>query len=164
MKDFIRPALRTQWMVTATWGNVCASCWRERVTLADVESIVRFSDRLLERYPGGIGTMNLIEEGTRADDDARDAGSRRIRALGPRLLCTTNVILGGGLWVAGARAITSTINLLAGRPVSSRITNTIEDAVAWQAPRLGTPEGKPVEPAELGRFAEGLRAVFQRTE
>src|SRR5690606_10617780 len=104
------------------------------------------------------------EEGTRADDDAREAGSRRIRALGPKLLCTTNVILGGGIWVAGARAITSTINLLAGRPVSSRITNTIEDAVAWQGPRLGTPDGKSVDPADLQRFAEDLLAVFRRAD
>ena len=161
MMDFIRPALRTQWMVTASWGNVCASCWRERVTLEDVEAIVKFSDRMLQMHGDGIGTMNLIEEGTRADDDARAAGSKRIRLLGPRLLCTTTVMLGAGLWVAGARAVTSTINLLAGRPVSSRITNTIEDAVEWQAPRLGTPEGRPVSSADLGRFAHALLEVFR---
>jgi hypothetical protein len=161
MMDFIRPALRTQWMTTACWGNVCATCWRERVTLTDVEAIVTLSDRLLERYGEGIGTMNLIEEGTRADEDARTAGSTRIRNLGPRLLCTTNIILGAGLWVAGARAITSTINLLSRRPLVSRITNSIEDAVAWQAPLLGTPDGHAVTASDLGRFAERLLGTFR---
>lgn len=161
MTDFIRPALRTQWMVTACWGNVCASCWRERVTVGDVEAIVTLSDGLLERYRDGIGTMNLIEEGTRADDDARTAGSTRIRDLGPRLLCTTNVILGAGLWVAGARAITSSINLLSRRPLVSRITNSIEDAVKWQAPLLGKPDGRAISASDLGRFAERLLAMFR---
>jgi hypothetical protein len=161
MMDFIRPALRTQWMTTACWGNVCATCWRERVTLADVEAIVTLSDRLLERYGEGIGTMNLIEEGTRADDDARTAGSTRIRDLGPRLLCTTNIILGGGLWVAGARAITSTINLLSRRPLNSRITSSIEDAVTWQAPLLGRPDGQAVAVSDLHRFADRLLALFR---
>jgi hypothetical protein len=161
MMDFIRPALRTQWMTTACWGNVCATCWRERVTLADVEAIVTLSDRLLERYGEGIGTMNLIEGGTRADDDARTAGSKRIRILGPRLLCTTNIILGGGLWVAGARALTATVNLLSGRPLNSRITSSIEDAVAWQAPLLGTPDGHAVAASDLRRFAERFLAMFR---
>jgi len=148
-------------MVTASWGNVCVSCWRERVTLVDVEAIVAFSDRMLERYPSGIGTMNMIEQGTRADDDARAAGSTRIRTLGSRLLCTTNVFLGAGLWVAGARAITSTINLLSGRPVNSRITNSIEDAASWQAPLLCAPDGRAAAGGELLRFAERLLEMFR---
>jgi hypothetical protein len=130
------------------------------VDVVDVRALFPDTERLLERYPGGIGTMNLIAENTNASQESREVGGKQIRDLGPRLLCTTNILLGGGFWVPAARAITSMINLIARRPLPTLTTGSIEDAARWQAPLLGNADGEPADASQLTRFAEGLAEEF----
>ncbi|HWB81369.1 MAG TPA: hypothetical protein VG755_40680 [Nannocystaceae bacterium] len=148
-------------MGVACWRNLLISCWRESVDVPDVRALFPETEKLLERYPGGVGTMNLIEENTNAPQESREIGGKQIRDLGPRLLCTTNVLLGGGFWVPAARAITSAINLIARRPYPTLITGSIADACQWQAPLLGPVDGEPADGGALSRFATGLVEQFR---
>ena len=147
-------------MAVASWRNLLISCWRESVDVADVRALFPETDRLLARYPGGVGTMNLIAENTTASQEAREVGGKQIRDLGPRLLCTTNILLGGGFWVPAARAITSMINLISRRPLPTLTTGSIEDGARWQAPLLGEAQGEPADASQLERFAVGLAQQF----
>ena len=147
-------------MGVASWGNLMISCWRETVDVEDVRALFPQTDRMLTQYPDGIGTMNLITDNTVAPQESREVGGKQIRDLGPRLLCTSSVLLGGGFWIPAARAITSAINLLARRPLPTLITASLQDAARWQAPLLGELDGAAADGDRLQHFAAGLIEQF----
>jgi hypothetical protein len=148
-------------MGVASYGNLLISCWRESVDVADVRSLFPTTERLLLVHTGGIGTMNLIAENCVAPQDSREVGGKQIRDLGPRLLCTTNVLLGAGFWVSAARAITSMISLISRRPLPTLITASVDDATRWQAPLLGAVDGEAIDAERLAIFARDLIEKFR---
>jgi hypothetical protein len=151
-------------MCAATYANIMVACWRQQVTAQDVRALFPVTDEMLVRYPRGFGTMSLVEEGTFATDEAREVGGRQMFELGDRLLCTSSVLLGGGLWIAAARASTALIGLISRRARPTRLTGSIADAAGWQAPLLGEPDGATIDAAELESFADDLLATFRARE
>jgi len=148
-------------MCAASYGNIMVACWREQVTAEDVRALFPVTDEMLGRYPRGFGTMSLVEQGTFATDEAREVGGRQMFDLGDRLLCTSSVLLGAGFWIAAARASTALIGLISRRPRPTRLTASIADAAAWQAPLLGEPDGEAIEAAALEPFAAALLEAFR---
>ncbi|MFO0634371.1 MAG: hypothetical protein U0168_16115 [Nannocystaceae bacterium] len=138
--------------------NVMVSYWRIEVTPADIRALFPDTDRMLARYPDGIATVNVIEQDTVAPDEARAVGAAQIRDLGTRLRCTANILLGAGFWIAAARAITSTINLISRRPVPILHTASIDDAARWLAPRLGDPAAEATAQALASAIEHGLQS------
>jgi hypothetical protein len=148
-------------MCAASYGNIMVACWREQVTPEDVRALFPVTDAMLVRYPGGLGTMSLVEQGTFATDEAREVGGRQMYDLGDRLLCTSSVLLGAGFWIAAARASTALIGLLSRRARPTRLTSSIADAAGWQAPLLGEPDGAAIDAVALEAFADELLASFR---
>lgn len=148
------------------YGNVMVSYWRVEVTATDVRALFPETDRMLEQHRDGIATVNVIEHDTIATDEARVVGAAQIRDLGTRLRCTANILLGAGFWIAAARAITSTINLISRRPVPILHTDSIADAARWLAPRLGhraDPLADPPGPQRAGQEdAQALASAIDR--
>lgn len=111
--------------------------WRDAPTADHIREWHRIGREIAKAYPGAGACFNIVLKGTpRFSDDMRQATEKfaaddRVFELG-----TAHVILMPGLAGTAVRAFIQTILLVTRSATPTKVVRTIEDGVAWMAPKL----------------------------
>jgi hypothetical protein len=136
----------------ASCDNALIIHWRAAPEGHTVDGVRRAAEALLHEFPDGIGIVGVSGPMPLACADDRCRLAPLLESLGDRLLGLASVIEGGEILF---RVINS-VNLVVRHPCPLRVFSTVDDGVAWLAPRLD--RGFPGRRAAALRHAvEGLR-------
>lgn len=142
----------------ATFRNALIVIWRASPTVEGIAAIEEEGERLLERYPAGVGGLSVAP--ARLPPPGGAARQRAAVAL-PRLsgqaISIAVVIEGEGVWAGAARGIASGMVLMGRLRCPVRVASSVRAAAAWQAPLLAERLGEAFPPDALCAAVEGAR-------
>jgi hypothetical protein len=114
------------------FGTLICMHYRGRPGVED--SIADFvpQRQIIEHY-GDLTHLVVFEANkmSRPDNLVKDKITEEVRLLGPRLRCSTMLILGSGFGAAMLRLMISGATLMAGTRNKSQISSTFEEALAY---------------------------------
>jgi hypothetical protein len=137
-------------------GNTLIVVWRDPPASRAIDGVSRAAKRLLGRFPGGIGCIEVALDAPLAGA-ACGPRSRLLCECGGRLVGLASVIEGNDFVAGTTRRVVSAIDQVAKHPCPLRVFGTVDEAVAWMAPLVGEGRGARPTSAVLRHAIEALR-------
>lgn len=133
MGERLRVLCLVEGLATAEVGSTCILLWRGLVTEARFQIQREAMEHVISKNPGHAGIMCIIEPTSEPpSQELREAASKLLSELGPRIRCVAYVVEGSGFRAAMIRGVLSSIELLKrGKAFPSRYFATVGHAAAW---------------------------------
>ncbi|MEO6954990.1 MAG: hypothetical protein ABI321_24535 [Polyangia bacterium] len=121
---------RTAAEIAAHWCDLFIVVDNGLVTAAEYARVETVLDAQRKRYPGGLGCLVIIPQGSAPPpDDVREYLRQMLARIGIKALAY--VVEGSGFKVATVRAVLVGLGIFQKKPYVTHVTTTIEDAVKW---------------------------------
>lgn len=144
------------------WRNALVVVFRSVVPAAALEVVLQSARGLFERHAQGIGVLGVAPaDHSLGEDDKAKCEDVLFDAFGSRLLCVASVVEGGSYLAGCKRDVMSALSSVARQPCPARVFGTVDEAVSWQAPLLGTATCEPMMLAPFRRAVEAVRRNLQ---
>jgi hypothetical protein len=133
-----------------TFENLLLIVWRHRTAPDALVRATLALRRLMDASPS-VGIMQIVEASAKAPDSWAREGISKFLATGKdHVACSSLVYLGTGFWMASARAFVTGVVALKQPGFPHVVFGKVDEAAAWQAPRLGTMTRASIEGAVRG--------------
>jgi len=145
-------------LCVATWGNLILTSVASRPTLTGIELSGNLALRFQRRYPHGYGSVAIADRRAQMPDaETRRRTSELMKRDERFMLGDAMVLEGEGFWSGSARAVMTSMQLVAGSNHPSGTFATLPEAAHWVCRHLRrTP---PADAAELIRVLQDVRAL-----
>jgi hypothetical protein len=121
--------------VCATWENAIIYLFNGQITKDILLQIDAVHDELATRFPGRTVAVSISAANLPLPDaEARALSTQLIKKRPPDAVVSAIVLEGNGFWAASARAVITTMFLVAGTARKNKVFATIKDAAEWAAP------------------------------
>ena len=141
-----------------TVGNVVLVNWIDRPTKAAALRIETVLEGLLADYPGKVGFLVFIPEGSPAPDaEGRDEFARVMRGHSDRISGSALVLEGTGLRAAASRAVVTAITLIGDVTPTPRVCATVGEAAQHLVRLIDEPGGPGLVAADIDAAIQQLR-------
>jgi hypothetical protein len=134
-----------------TCSNALIVVWQAAPTREVLDGVRLVTDRLLRRYPAGIGVIGVSGELPLPHACDRQRLGALLQERGDRLLGLASIIEGS----EPTRSLMASINLVVKNPCPLRIFSNVDEGVAWLAPLLR--QGQPPPSVALRHAVERLK-------
>jgi hypothetical protein len=116
-------------------GNALIVIWRAQPDGVTLRHVGGAAERLLDRFPRGIGVLGVSRQMPLSDADDRGRLAPLLQVVGDRMLGLASVLEGDGHTVS----VMACINQVKRHPCPLKVFGTVDEGVAWLAPLLGRP-------------------------
>lgn len=124
-------------LVCGTWENAIISAVRGKYTKDILLRLDAVHDVLATRFPITLAVSIAAVNAPLPDKETRELSTTLIKKRPAESVVSAVILEGQGFWSAGARALVSTLFLVANTTRKNKVFASPEDAAAWAAPLSG---------------------------
>lgn len=143
-------------LVCGTWENAIISAVRGKYTQDILMRLDAVHDVLAARFPVTLAISISAVNSPLPDKETRDLSTKLIKKRPAEAVVSAVILEGQGFWAAGARALVSTLFLVANTTRKNKAFATPDEAAAWAAPLSGLPAMTATELAEATKKVRAL--------